>query len=293
MEYVSGVDDMLSDPVKIPKDSKELMFLYRTIPGRIALKLLSSRAVSYVAGAYMDSSLSCSMIEPFAKNNDIDMSQYEEEKYDCFNSFFTRHIRSDLRPIDMEPSHFIAPSDGLLSAYHIHEGLIVPIKQSNYSVYDLVRDKRVADMYKDGICLVFRLCVDNYHRYCYPVSGYKSKNKHIDGSLHTVRPIALRTLPIFTENSREYTLIKTDNFSTVLMMEVGAMLVGKIKNLHDEKQVSRGEEKGYFEYGGSTIVLLIKKDKVIFDDRLFEATDNGYETPVLMGECIGHSFAQG
>ena len=71
------------------------------------------------------------------------------------------------------------------------------------------------------------------------------------------------------------------------------MLVGKIKNLHDEKQVSRGEEKGYFEYGGSTIVLLIKKDKVIFDDRLFEATDNGYETPVLMGECIGHSFAQG
>ena len=280
---------MLSDPVKIPKDNKELMFLYRTIPGRIALKLLSSRAVSYVAGAYMDSPLSCSMIESFAKNNDIDMSEYEDERYDCFNSFFTRHIRSDMRPIDMEPSHFIAPSDGLLSAYHIHEGLVVPIKQSNYSIYDLVVDKRVADMYKDGICLVFRLCVDNYHRYCYPDSGYKGINRHIDGVLHTVRPIALRSLPVFTENSREYTLIKTDNFGTVLMMEVGAMLVGKIKNHHERAQVTRGQEKGYFEYGGSTIVLLVKKDKVKFDDALFEATDSGYETPVLMGECIGHS----
>lgn len=280
---------MVSDPVKIPKDNKELIFLYKTIPGRIALKLLSSRAVSYVAGAYMDSFLSCNMIESFAKKNGIDMSEYEEERYDCFNSFFTRHIKSDFRPIDMEPSHFIAPSDGLLSAYHIHEGLIVPIKQSNYSIYDLVCDKRVADMYKDGICLVFRLCVDNYHRYCYPDSGHKSINRHIDGLLHTVRPIALRSLPVFTENSREYTLIKTDNFSTVLMMEVGAMLVGKIKNHHEKAIVTRGQEKGYFEYGGSTIVLLVKKDKVKFDDSLFKATDNGYETPVLMGQCIGHS----
>ena len=164
---------------------------------------------------------------------------------------------------------------------------MVPIKQSRYRISDLVRSQRVADMYRDGVCLVFRLCVNHYHRYCYPDNGLKSANRHIDGILHTVRPAALRTVPVFTENTREYTLIKTENFGTIVMMEVGAMLVGKIHNHHQKKQVMRGEEKGYFEYGGSTVVLLVGKNKVDFYDKLFEATANHMETPVKMGEMIG------
>ena len=186
----------------------------------------------------------------------------------------------------MSDDSFIAPCDGLLSAYHIHDGLVIPVKQSEYSIYDLVKNKRIADMYKNGICLVFRLCVDHYHRYCYPDSGIKSQNVHIKGILHTVRPIALRKDPVFTENSREYTLIKTQNFGTVLMMEVGAMLVGRICNLHEKQEVCKGQEKGYFEYGGSTVILLVKKGKVTLPDILFDATDSGYEIPVKMGERI-------
>ena len=277
---------MLCKPVKIEPDNKGLIFLYKTVPGRIALKLLSSRAVSYVAGSFMDSSLSCSLIPPFAARNNIDMQQYEDEIYTSFNSFFTRHIKPSLRQIDMSDDSFIAPCDGLLSAYHIHDGLVIPVKQSEYSIYDLVKNKRIADMYKNGICLVFRLCVDHYHRYCYPDSGIKSQNVHIKGILHTVRPIALRKDPVFTENSREYTLIKTQNFGTVLMMEVGAMLVGRICNLHEKQEVCKGQEKGYFEYGGSTVILLVKKGKVTLPDILFDATDSGYEIPVKMGERI-------
>ena len=279
----------MEKPVKIPRDNKSLYFLYRTVTGRMMLKFLTLRSVSKIAGVYMESAASAGLINGFIEKNNIDMSEYIGEDYRCFNDFFTRRIRKKLRPIDKDPSHFIAPCDGLLSAYHIHDGLVIPIKQSEYSIEDLVQDKRVSDMYQNGTCLVFRLCVNHYHRYCYPDNGKKSINVNIDGILHTVRPIALRSRPVFTENSREYTLIKTENFGTIMMMEVGAMLVGKIHNHHGRAGVERGEEKGYFKYGGSTIVLLIKNSKADFDESLFESTDNNMETPVKMGEVIGYA----
>ena len=277
----------METPIKIPKDNKSLFFLYRTVTGRIILKILTMKTISKIAGTYMESSASACLINSFIEKNNIDMSEYIGEDYRCFNDFFTRRIKKRNRPIDRNPSHLIAPCDGLLSAYHIHDGLVIPIKQSEYNIEDLVKDKRIADMYKDGTCLVFRLCVNHYHRYCYPDNGKKGINIHIDGVLHTVRPIALRSIPVFAENSREYTLIKTENFGTIMMMEVGAMLVGKIHNHHGRAGVERGEEKGYFKYGGSTIVLLVKNNKASFDEKIFEATDNNMETPVRMGEVIG------
>ena len=274
-------------PVKIPKDNKSLIFLYRTIPGRFILKIMTFPGLSELIGRFMDSRASGFLIDGFIKKNDIDLSQYRDEPYPSFNSFFTRHIKKGLRPIDNDPDHLIAPCDGLLSAYHIEDGLIIPIKQSEYSVADLVKDPRVADMYRDGICLVFRLCVDHYHRYCYPADAKKSGNIHIKGVLHTVRPIALRSLPVFCENSREYTLLKSKNFGTILMMEVGAMLVGRICNHHGKGNVKRGQEKGFFKYGGSTVVMLLKNGVADIDRSFFDATDSGYEIPVRLGECIG------
>ncbi len=279
----------METPIKIPRDNKSLYFLYRTVTGRIMLKFLTLRSVSKIAGIYMESAASANLINGFIKKNNIDMSEYIGEDYRCFNDFFTRRIKKKLRPIDKDPSRLIAPCDGLLSAYHIHDGLVIPIKQSEYSIEDLVQNKRVSDMYQNGTCLVFRLCVNHYHRYCYPDNGKKSINIHIDGILHTVRPIALRSRPVFTQNSREYTLIKTENFGTIMMMEIGAMLVGKIHNHHGRAGVERGEEKGYFKYGGSTIVLLIKNNKAVFDESLFESTDNNMETPVKIGEVIGYA----
>lgn len=272
---------------KISKDNNVLNFLYRTIPGRIILKLLSARWISVLVGKFMDSPLSVGLIPGFAKKNGIDMSLYEDEHYHCFNDFFVRKIRSELRPVDMDDDSFIAPCDGLLSTYRITEDTVIPIKQSEYTISELVNDERVADMYRNGICLVFRLCVNHYHRYCYVDGGKKSRNVFIPGLLHTVRPVALNTLSVFTRNCREYTLIKTKNFGTILQMEVGAMLVGKICNHHGMASIKRGQEKGYFKYGGSTVVVLIKDNKVTFPEELFNATDDGYEIPVVYGQMLG------
>ena len=152
----------------------------------------------------------------------------------------------------------------------------------------LLRDEKIARRYEGGNCFVFRLCVNHYHRYCYADSGKKSGNRKISGVLHTVRPIALREVPVFTENSREYTCIHTTHFGTLLQMEVGAMLVGRIVNYKEAGEAARGEEKGMFQYGGSTIILLTEKGTVqVRKDLLINSAD-GTETAVRMGEMIGY-----
>ena len=268
------------------KESAALRFLYRTVPGRVCLKLLTARWISKLCGAFLDSRLSKPLIRRFVEGNGIDLSQFESDNFGCFNDCFSRKIRDGLRPFPEDEAVLFSPCDGLLSAYRLEEDTVLPVKQSAYTLSSLLRDETLTERYRDGVCLVFRLCVTHYHRYCYPVSGIKGENTFIKGRLHTVRPIALEAGPIFTENCREYTVIDTERFGSVLQMEVGAMLVGKILNHHGSGTVIRGDEKGMFLYGGSTIILLLEKDKATVNERFFEATANGEETPVVMGEIL-------
>ena len=138
--------------------------------------------------------------------------------------------------------------------------------------------------------MIFRLEVDDYHRYCYIDRGFKHKNIHINGELHTVNPIALKNCNIYKRNSREYTVLHTKNFGDVTQVEVGAMMVGKILNHHGCYHFEKGEEKGMFLFGGSTIVLLVEKNKIIPCAELLENTAQGFETVVKMGEKIGYKL---
>lgn len=264
-----------------------LGFLYGTAIGRAFLKVLTAVWLSKLCGAFLDSRLSKPLIKGFIKSNGIDLNDYTDQNFGCFNDCFCRKIRPELRPIDTDDNHLIAPCDGSLSAYKISGDTVLPVKQSLYTVDELLGgDPKAKDFY-DGVCLVFRLAVDNYHRYCYFDDGTKGENTFIKGKLHTVRPIALGAYPVFKQNCREYTVIESNNFGTAIQVEVGAMLVGKIKNHHGRHTFNRGDEKGTFLYGGSTIILLLKKGAAKLDEKYFTATENGNETPVKMGECIG------
>lgn len=264
-----------------------LRFLYNTVPGRLVLKALTSPLISKIGGAYMNCAISKIHIKGFIRNNGIDMSQYQEEEYHCFNDCFTRRIISDNRPVDMDEDSFISPCDGRLSAYKITENANFCIKNSYYKVEDLIKDSDKAPDYKDGICLVFRLCVDDYHRYGNVDDGRIIENKYIKGRLHTVRPIALNRYPVFAQNSREYSIIKTNNFGTIAQIEVGALMIGRIKNHQASGEIKKGTEKGMFLYGGSTIVILLEKDSVNLDSIYLENTANDIETKVKYGEKIG------
>ena len=265
-----------------------LNFLYNTKLGRIILRPLLLKPVSDFSGWLLDSKASKCIINKFAKSNEIRLEDYILEDINCFNDFFCRRIKPELRPLDLEESHLMTPCDGLLKVYPIGEDLVLPVKQSKFTISDLLVDKELAKEYDGGYCLVYRLCVNHYHRYAYFESGLKSEDVVIPGLYHTVQPIALEAGPVFVQNSRQYTIIDTKQFGRCVQMEVGAMLVGRIVNEQSESvEVVRGEEKGHFEYGGSTIIVLVPANKVDIYREILFASENGEETPVKMGEAIG------
>ncbi|MBQ6836270.1 MAG: phosphatidylserine decarboxylase [Clostridia bacterium] len=272
---------------KTDGQEKALSFLYGTALGRIILKPLTAPWISKVAGALLSTKPSCVLIKPFIKSNNIDMSQFKLVKYNSYNEFFSREIREEARPVDMNSSHFISPADSKLTVIPIADDTFFNIKYTRYNVESLLKNRSLAEEYKGGYVMIFRLCVDDYHRYCYVADGEKGENTFIKGVLHTVNPIANDYYPIYKENSREYTTLETADFGKLTIIEVGALLVGKIVNNHGKAKVRRGQEKGYFQFGGSTVVVLVKKDEVVIDSDIMENSLADIETIVRMGEKIG------
>ena len=182
----------------------------------------------------------------------------------------------------------VSPCDGKVTVSRIGSDSRFFIKDTPYTLERLLENKKLAERYLGGYAVILRLTVDDYHHYCYVADGEKSPAVKIPGVFHTVNPAANDACQIYHENSREYCLLKTKRFGTIIMMEVGAMMVGKITNLEPGAcEVKKGEEKGYFEFGGSTIVVLLQHGKIRLDADLIENSESGYETIVRMGERIG------
>ncbi|SEW34315.1 phosphatidylserine decarboxylase [[Clostridium] fimetarium] len=269
---------------------KFLKALYTNIVGRALVKLLVNPVVSKIGGRLLSTTASKILIKPFVKSNNIDLSKYEKQEFDSYNDFFIRKIKKNERMINQDRKVLISPCDSKLSVYKIDETSHFSIKNTLYSTNSLLRDAKLAKKYLGGYAMIFRLTVDDYHRYCYVDNGMKTDNRFIQGVLHTVNPVANDILPIYKENSRQYCILKSENFGNVLMMEVGALLVGKIVNYHKSRKVKKGQEKGRFEFGGSTVILLLEKNKVIVDQDLLDNTKNEVETVVKMGEKVGEFY---
>ena len=269
---------------------KLLHTLYDTKAGRVLLKVLVQPEVSKLGSTFLDSRFSKPIITPFIRRNQLDMSPYEDEEYESYNHFFTRRLKKGMRPFAEDTDRVCAPCDSKLSVYPIDEDGTFEIKNTIYTMESLLRSKKLAKHYQGGILCVFRLTVDDYHHYAYIDEGTKTKNYHIPGVFHTVNPVANDAYPVYTENTREFSILKSEHFGNILMMEVGALLVGKIVNHDGAGSMRRGIEKGYFQFGGSTIILLLEKDKVEIREELLERTKNQCETKIRQGEMIGKAL---
>ena len=246
---------------------------------------------SDICGKFLSTRLSRRIIPSFVKKNHIDLGIYEKQEFDSYNAFFTRKIKAEQRPINEQKNILISPSDGKVTAYPITQKGRFWIKHTQYSAAQLLKDERLAERYMGGWIYVIRLTVDDYHRYCYVADGRKSRQRKIRGVLHTVNPVANDYYPIYKMNSREYCLLKTKELGTILLMEVGALMVGKINNHEeDSAQVKRGDEKGMFEFGGSTIVVMTEPGMAEPDKDIIHNTKAQAETLVKMGESIGCKY---
>ena len=264
----------------------KLAFLYNNPLGRLLLGIAVSPFVSNVYAWKNSRKSSAKKIPGFIKEHNIDMSDYENREYKSFTDFFTRKIRYGKRPVDMTPEALISPADSKLLVYEIEKDTTLRIKGRTYTADEILADSENAGEFVGGYALVFRLTVDDYHRFCYPDRGCLISRRLIKGKLHTVSPVS-KDHKIYMENTRSVNLLKTENFGTVAYIEVGAMLIGRIVD-NGTDVFEKGQEKGYFEPGGSTVVILVKNVEI--DKDIMEQSASGIETKVRYGERIGRAL---
>lgn len=270
-----------------------LQWMYSSPVGNSLLEMfIKKKLFSTFYGRIQDLPLSRRKIKDFIKKLDIDMKEAEIEDssyYNTFNDFFIRKLKKDARQINHNRDILISPADGRILAYEeIDAKNVLQIKGHIYSLEELFQDKKLANKYDGGTCIVIRLNPSDYHRFHFPYTGIPMETVKITGKYYSVNPIALRKKArIYCQNKREFTLLQTEDMGEIAMVEVGATCVGSIIQTYKPgKRVDKGKEKGYFKFGGSTIILFLPSNIVKIDDDILENTKQGLETRVYMGEGI-------
>ena len=246
--------------------------------------------VSWLYGRRMKHPKSRAMIEPFAETFGVKLDEAiaPEDGFKTFNDFFVRRLKPAARPFASEPFRLPCPADGRIRVYPTlpaHGRL--PIKGCEATLAELMGGSDAARPYEGGSSIVVRLAVQDAHRFHFPVDGHVGPSRAIAGRYHSVGPIALRRVPdVLVRNKRALTEVKT-TFGRLAYLEVGALTVGSIHQTYSPGPVSRGQEKGYFSFGGSTIVLAFEAGAVTFDADLVRDSAEGIEVIVRAGEPIG------
>jgi phosphatidylserine decarboxylase len=286
--------DRQSSLLKTEKVAGEnwLVWLYNNPVGEATLWALAKRkVVSAVYGNRMDRPSSTKKIQPFVEEFNIDLSTAQKQQFNSFNDFFTRKLKNNARPLDTNSTVTVSPADGKILAYANISNSDFIIKGYRFNIFSFLSNTRLAQKYLDGTLVIIRLAPFDYHRFHFPISGRVSPTTRIDGDYYSVNPLALRKITeIFCLNKREFTILSNPLFGNVVMTEVGATMVGSIIQTYTGNFVKKGEEKGYFKFGGSTVVLLFEKNKISIDEDLLINTLKGYETVIKEGERIGVSM---
>ncbi|WP_291256607.1 phosphatidylserine decarboxylase [Fusobacterium sp.] len=280
---------------KVPGE-KYLKFLYYNPFGELPLNLVvKKKFLTDYYGKQMDKKESTKKIPSFIKEADINIEEAKKtiDQFTSFNDFFYRELKDGARSIDFDENVLTSPADGKILVFeNLEKEKELFIKGDKFTLEEFFEDSELAKKYEGGVFLIVRLAPIDYHRFHFPCDGKISASKLINGDYFSVSTHAIKkNFRIFCENKREFSILQTKNFGDIAMFEVGATMVGGIKQSYTpDSFVKKGEEKGYFYFGGSTCILVFEKDKIKIDKDLIENTKNGIETKVYMGEKIGVAF---
>lgn len=247
---------------------------------------------SSVYGRLQKRPSSAKKIHPFIQKFEVDATEFlaPPSSFRSFNDFFIRHLKPEARPIVAGNKVAVMPADGRYYFYQAidqADGFIV--KGKKFDLKALLGREELARDYAQGSMVIVRLCPSDYHRFHFPCACLPGQTHLVNGWLYSVNPLAIkRNLNIFTENKRTLCELWTEDFGRILYLEIGATNVGSIRQTYQPfTQQRKGAEKGYFEFGGSSLILLFEKESIQFDEDLLKATQAGYEIRCLMGQRMG------
>ena len=267
-----------------------LHWLYQTRFGSFILHAFFKRAwFSQLMGWWMNTRVSKKNIRPVAKKYNIDLSLFEKqpEDYRHFNDFFYRKLKPGLRPICNDPRALVFPCDGRhLGFQTIADTQQFFIKGTAFNLFQLLQSEELAKKFHQGACVISRLAPVDCHRFHFPYDGIAQSTQCINGYLYSVHPLALQqNWKILGENKRWLTLFQSISCGTIALIEIGACCIGSVREtFRPNTLVKKGDEKGYFLFGGSTVLTLFEPNCVQLANDLLENTTRGFELYAHMGD---------
>jgi phosphatidylserine decarboxylase len=277
---------------------KVLKFIYTNPIGKGLSTFISQSSFSKIYGKLQDAHISHKKVRPFIENFDIPIDDYQpgsvkskniRDSYFSFNEFFIRKFTDGKRTFSSELNEMPAPCEARYLGWNeITDDQTYPVKGEFLNAKDLLDNEELAADFTGGPLYIARLCPVDYHRYHYPDSGTTSKSYTVKGKFYSVNPMALRFKgDIFIKNERRVSILETENFGKLAYIEVGATCVGKIIQSHNEDEAyKRGQEKGYFLFGASTVVVLGQPGKWKVSKDIVENSKNKIETYIKIGDTL-------
>ncbi|KAI4375553.1 hypothetical protein MLD38_013409 [Melastoma candidum] len=286
-------------------DGKIILSLRALYQSKLGLGIIDAGAreilqsLSEKQGKKMNSPESVGDIPKFldAYKGQINLSEvkYPLDHFKTFNEFFIRELKPGSRPIasiDREDVAVCAGDCRLMAFKRIDDGKRLWIKGRKFSVQGLLGNEISSAAFDGGTLVIFRLAPQDYHRFHSPITGTIEKHVKIPGCLYTVNPIAVNSkyCNVFTDNKREVLIISSHQFGEVAVVAIGATMVGSITfSKHQGDRVKKGDELGYFSFGGSTVICVFEKETIKIDEDLLANSDRSLETLVNMGMRLGVS----
>ncbi len=271
---------------------KTLRWMYEDKIGFQVFKYLMNNAIfCWLYGKMQDLPGSKKKIAAFVHEHQINMEEAEKaiENYISYNDFFRRCLKPGSRPFNPNADIFSAPAEGKVLVYpKLEDNTRIPVKGATITIAGLLASETEAQRYIGGAAMIVRLAPYDYHRFHFPDDGEAAKARNIKGQYHSVNPIALAKVPdLFCRNKRSVTEFKSKNFGTIAYIEVGAICVGTIIQTYQPGKVTKGQEKGYFQFGGSTVVLLFEPGAIVFDADLIKDSAMNLEVHLQALSSIG------
>ncbi|HAO65418.1 MAG TPA: phosphatidylserine decarboxylase [Verrucomicrobiales bacterium] len=271
-----------------------LKWAYGNPLGRVSVELLVKRAFfSYFYGWWMDRPSTVAKVKPFVESFGLDAQEFAKkmDEFTSFNDFFSRELKSEARPIADDRDAVVFPADGRhLGFQDLSKVKHVFVKGQSFDLDALLGNADLANRYRNGSAVLSRLCPTDYHRFHFSVQGKAGQTKRINGDLYSVNPMALRqNLNYLCENKRTLTSVRTDHCGEVLIMEIGATNVGSILQTFQSgaSLQHKGQEKGYFRFGGSATMTFFEPGAVRLAEDLRTHSANGIELYARMGDLMG------
>ncbi len=272
--------------------------LYSSPLGDVARAVFANRQFSQFYGTLQDRPASGKKVRPFIEKFDIAIDEYEpgtlaaddiRDSYATFNEFFIRKLRPTARAVVSGASRMPAFAEARYVGHsRVTRDTVFPVKGKFLTAAGILGSGEIAKPFEGGPLLVARLCPVDYHRYHYPDAGRVLDHFMVPGRFDSVNPLALKLKgDIFIANERQVSILDTENFGRLAYVEVGAICVGKIVQTHAWKEpFLRGEQKGYFLFGGSTVVLLGEPGRWKPSADIEANTQKGIETYVRLGDEV-------